>query len=102
MASASRGGAVNAAGARGFGDRHGHEPDDAHARDQHGLGAHPGAHHGVHRVAQRVEDRRVLVGDVRVHGPDIVLGDDDVVGEAPVAVDAEDGCIAGDVRVAGA
>ncbi len=56
--------------------------------------------HGVHRVAQRVEDGRVLLGDRRVELPDVGLGNDDVLGEGAVGVDADDLHVLADVRLA--
>jgi hypothetical protein len=88
--------------ARGLGDGDGHEADDADAGDEDALGGDIGGHDGVDGVAERVEDGRDLVGDGRVDGPDVFLGHTDVVGEAAVAVDADDLGVAGDVGVAGA
>ncbi len=58
--------------------------------------------HGVHRVAQRIENGRVLRRDGRIELPDIRLGNDDVLGEGAVGVDADDLHVLADVRLAGA
>ena len=70
-------------------DRGGHDADRPGAGDEDVLADDRPLQRGVRRVAERVEERaevRVEVG--RLH-PRVRRRDDDVVGEGPVAVDAD-------------
>lgn len=92
----------NFAGAGGVGDGDGHEADRADAGDEDAAAADAGGHNGVHRVAERVEDRGDVVGDIGVDGPDVFFRHGDEFGEAAVSINAENIDLFTDVAVAGA
>ena len=71
------------------GDRRGHQPDRAGAGDQHVLAEDRERERGVDRVAERVEDRGDLLVDARPVVPDVGHRQGHVLGERPVASDAE-------------
>src|SRR5713226_8539110 len=78
------------------------QADGAAAGDGYSFrGDFPGQHR-VHGVAQRIEDGSVLLRDGRIEFPNIRLGDDDVLGESSVAVDADDFHVLANVGFAGA
>src|SRR5262245_11053459 len=54
----------------------------------------------MHRVAQRIENRRDVVGNVRMHRPDVLLRDGYVLGETPVRVDPQDIDLLANVAIA--
>ncbi len=76
-------------GARVARDGRGHQPDRAGAADQHVLAEDREGERGVDRVAERVEDRGDLLVDARPVVPDVGHRQRDVLGERPVAPDAE-------------
>ena len=88
--------------ARGARNLDRHQADRADAGDHHALDADAGRHHRVHGVAERIEDRRALVGNRRVEPPDVILRHRDVLGERAVAIDADDLHVLADMRLAGA
>ncbi len=70
--------------------------------DEKGL-AHGGAGHDrMHRVAEGVVDGGPLGIDPFGHAPEVGLGHGDIVGEAAVAVHAQDDHVLAEVGVAGA
>src|ERR1017187_430903 len=78
------------------------QSDGAAAGDGYGFrGDFPGQH-GVHGVAQRIEDGCVLLRDGGIEVPDIRFGDDDVLGESSVGIDADNLDVLADVGFAGA
>ena len=86
----------------GFGDGDGEEADGAASGDGDGGGGDGAGEHGVDRVAERVEQRGVVVGDGGRELPDIGLGDDGVAGEGAIGIDAQDAHMLADVGLAGA
>src|ERR1035441_6100749 len=93
---------VNLCGSAGARHGDGEQPDRAATGDGYALGRDVARQHGVHRVAQRVEDRRVLFRNRGIEFPDIRLGNDHVLGEGAVGVDADDLHMLADVRLADA
>ena len=79
------------------GDRH--EANRADTGDQNAATADAGGHDGVHRVAERIENSGDVVGNVRVDGPDVFLGNGDKFGEAAVGIDAENIDLLADMAV---
>ena len=90
------------AGAGALGDQRAHDADRAGAGDQHVLADEVEGERGVHGIAEGVEDRGDLVGDVVGDGDDVGLGDRDVLGEGAGAVDADAVGVAAEVAAAGA
>src|SRR5208337_1029969 len=76
------------------------QTDGAAAGDGYSLRGDFSRQHRVHGVAQRIENGRVLLGNHRIELPDIRFGDDDVLGESSVGVDADDFHIPADVGFA--
>ena len=82
-------------------DGRGHQPDRAGADDEHVLAEDREGERGVDRVAERVEDRGDLLVDARPVVPDVGHRQDDVLGERPVAPDAEPDRVGAQVPAAG-
>ena len=76
--------------ARRAGHRNRHQSDRSHARDRHAFDAHSGGHDRMDGVAERIEDRRILIRNRRVELPDVVFGHNDVLRERAVAIDPDD------------
>ena len=73
-----------------FGHRNREQPNRATAGDGDGFRGNRPRQHRVHRVAQRVEQRSVVVRDRRRELPDIRFGNDGIAGESAVGVHAQD------------
>ena len=78
-----------------------HQPDRAGTADQHVLAQDREGERGVDRVAERVEDRRDLLVDARPVVPDVGHRQRHVLGERPVASDAETDGVGAQVAAAG-
>ena len=77
-------------------------PIGPHPVIEHRRAGNLGRERRVERVAHRIVDAADVVRDVVVEVPDVRRRHRDVLGEAAVAVDADDACVRADVRVAGA
>ena len=78
------------------------QADGAAAGDGDGFRGDFSGQHRVHGVAQRIEDGSVLLRDRRIELPDIRFGDDDILGERSVGIDADDFHVLANVGFAGA
>ena len=84
------------------GDRRRHDADRAGAGDQHVLADQVERQRGVRRVAEGIEDRRELVGDVVRDLEGVERGDDADTRRSARAVDADADGVAAEVAPAGA
>ena len=82
-------------------DRRGHDADRPGAGDQHVLAQHVELQGRVDGVAERVEDRLHVAGDVRVVDPDVGHRQRQVLGERPGPVDADALGVLAEVPAAG-
>src|SRR5271166_1724218 len=83
--------------AAGAGDCNGEQSDRPAAGDGDALGSNLAGKHRVYRIAQRIENAGVLLWNRRIELPDVRFGDDDVLGERAVRVDADDLHVLADV-----
>ena len=88
------------AGVAAHGDRH--QADRPGAGDQHVLAHEIERQRGMHGVAERIEDRRDLVGHRVRNEIGVRRGDGDVVGEGAGPVDADAFGVAAQMRAPGA
>ena len=72
------------------------------AGDEHVLADEVERERGVRRVAERIEDRRDLVGDVVGNPEGVERRNHEVLGERALAIDADAHRVAAEVAAAGA
>ena len=89
-------------GATGARDGDSEEADGAAAHDGDALAGDGAGEHGVDCVAEGIEERTEVAGDLGTELPDIARGDGGEVGEGAVGVDAEDFDELADVGLAAA
>lgn len=89
------------AGAGVLGDADGHAADGTGAGDDNVLAVKVEGEGGVGGVAEGVEAGEDVEGDVGIAAPDVGSGDDEVVGERAVAVDADAEGVRAEVAGAG-
>ncbi len=80
----------------------GEQADGPASRDGHGFGGDVAGEDCMYRIAQRVENRCILLRNGRVELPDIALGDNDILGEGTIGVDTNDLYVLTDVRFSNA
>ena len=83
-------------------DQRAHDADRPGAGDQHVLADQVEGERGVHGIAERIEDRGDLVGDVVGDRHDIVLRDREIFAEGARPVDADAERVAAEMAAAGA
>ena len=88
--------------ARRLADADREDADRTAAGDEHRRAGNLGRERGVERVAHRIVNAADVERDVVVEMPDVRRRHRDVLGEAAVAIDADDLRVRADVRVAGA
>ena len=88
--------------ARRLADADGEDADRSAAGDEHRRAGNLRRERGVKRVAHRIVNAADVVRHVVVEMPDVRRRHRDVLGEASVAIDADDLRVRADVRVAGA
>src|SRR5258706_878656 len=71
-----------------LGDRRGHDADRSRAGDQHVLADQVERERGMSGVAERIEDRREIVGDVVGNPKRVERRDHQVLGECAFTIDA--------------
>src|SRR6185295_11105284 len=83
-------------------DRRRHDADRTGARDQHVLADEIEGERRVRRVAERIEDRREIVGYVVGDPERVERGDHQIFGERAFAIDAHADGVAAQVTAPGA
>ena len=78
------------------------QPDRSTAGDGYGFCGDLPGQHGMNGIAQRIEDGGILLRNGGIELPDIGFGNDHVLGEGAVGIDADDFHVLADVRFAGA
>src|SRR5271167_4279170 len=93
-------GGKNHGGATSPRDSNRHQSNRTSPGDQNILCRDFSGQYGVHRVAEGIQNRGVAFGNRRINFPDIADGNDYVLGEAAIGVDADNFYVLANMRLA--